>query len=129
MRKLITKFMHINVGIAWTEERIPDDVQKSINSNNNDSTYLYNVDFIKLKDILLSERFTKHGDALIKELKTSTKATFKRDEIKALIPTSNWERYFSDQVGSDSAELASLWEKLYDLRCKVAHNKAFTLNT
>jgi hypothetical protein len=128
MRKLITKFMHINVGIGWTEDRIPDDVQKSINSNNTDTTYLYNVDFIKLKDILLSESYAKDRDALIKELKTSDKATFRREEIRALIPTSNWEKYFSAQVKSDSEELSSLWSRLYELRCRVAHNKSFTLS-
>ena len=128
MRKLITKFMHINVGIAWVDERIPDDVQKSINVNNSDNTYLYNVDFIKLKDILLSESYAKDRDALIKQLKSNNKSTFKKEEIGALIPTSNWEKYFSSQVKFDSDELASIWTKLYDLRCKVAHNKTFTLD-
>jgi hypothetical protein len=127
MRKLITKFMHINVGIAWVDERIPDDVQKSINVNNSDNTYLYNVDFIKLKDILLSESYARDRDALIKRLKSSGKSTFKKEEINSLIPTSNWEKYFSSQVNFDSEELASIWTKLYDLRCKVAHNKTFTI--
>lgn len=127
MRKLITKFMHINVGITWFNERVPDDVQKSVNASNIDTTYLYNVDFIKLKDILLSESYAKDRDALLEELKTSSKASFKRDEIEALIPKSNWDKYFSTQVAFDSEELSSLWTRLYDLRCKVAHNKTFSL--
>lgn len=126
MRKLITKFMHINVGLDWTEGRVPDDVQKSVNSNNTDSTYLYNVDFIKLKDLLLSETFNRDRDELISQLKSSDKTSFKKEEIEPLIPTSNWERYFSDQVSCSSEELSNLWSKLYDLRCKVAHNKTFT---
>jgi len=125
MRKLITKFMHINVGLEWTEERIPDDVQKTVNSSNSDSTYLYNVDFIQLRDILLSETYTKDRDALIKELKTSTRANFKREQIDALIPMSNWEKFFSNQVNCSAEELSSLWARLYEYRNKVAHNKSF----
>ena len=30
MRKLITKFMMINVGVDWTKDRVPEDVRKSI---------------------------------------------------------------------------------------------------
>lgn len=127
MRKLITKFMHINLGIAWLESRIPDDVQKSINTSNRDTTYLYNVDFIKLKDILLSESYSKDRDALINELKDNHKDTFKREEIEALIPMSNWDKYFSHEVSFDASELSKLWTQLYELRCKVAHNKSFGL--
>ncbi len=126
MRRLITKFMHINVGLSWTAERVPDDVQKLIRSNNSDTTYLYNVDFISLKDILLSEKFVKDRDALIKELKQNAKKSFKREELESLIPTSNWERYFSSQVNCSAEELERLWIDLYELRCKVAHNKSFT---
>ena len=126
MRKLITKFMHINVGNAWFDERIPDDVQKTLNVSNKDTTYLHNVDFIRLKDILLSDRYAKDKDALIKKLKSSDQASFKREDIKSLIPTSNWEKYFSDQVNCSAEVLEGLWTKLYDLRCQVAHNKSFT---
>lgn len=128
MRKLITKFMHINLGVAWAENRIPDDVQKSINAANSETTYLYNVDFIKLKDILLSESYSRDRDALLKELKNSKKDAFERKEINALIPMSNWEKYFSTDVDFDAEELSNLWSQLYDLRCKVAHNKTFTLD-
>lgn len=128
MRKLITKFMHINLGVAWAENRIPDDVQKSINAANSETTYLYNVDFIKLKDILLSESYSRDRDALLRELKNSQKEAFKREEINALIPMSNWEKYFSTDVDFDADELSNLWSQLYDLRCKVAHNKTFTLD-
>lgn len=128
MRKLITKFMHINLGAAWAENRIPDDVQKSINAANSETTYLYNVDFIKLKDILLSESYSRDRDTLLKELKNAKKEAFKREEINALIPMSNWEKYFSTDVDFDAEELSNLWSQLYDLRCKVAHNKTFTLD-
>lgn len=128
MRKLITKFMHINVGNAWTDERVPDDVQKTLNVANKDTTYLHNVDFIRLKDILLSDRYAKDKDALLKKLKNSEQASFKREEIKSLVPTSNWEKYFSKQVNCSADELETLWSKLYDLRCQVAHNKSFSFD-
>ncbi|MGV9001797.1 MAG: hypothetical protein ACOH18_02480 [Candidatus Saccharimonadaceae bacterium] len=126
MRKLISKFMHINVGIDWTSYRVPDDVKKDINKNNNDDNFLFNIDFIKLKDVLLSESYINDRDALIKELKTSTKSSFTKEEIVNLLPVSNWDKYFSSHVNCESDKLDKLWTTLYDLRCKVAHNKTFT---
>ena len=44
-------------------------------------------------------------------------------ELKELVPQSNWERYFSPIVDCKSDYLQTRWEKLYELRCMVAHNK------
>ncbi|MFH7015643.1 hypothetical protein [Flavobacterium sp. FlaQc-47] len=128
MRKLITKFMLTNVGINWVKERVPDDVKSSINSLNKDMTYLHNVDFIQLKNFLFSENYTAHRDHLIQKLKKSQNINeFKLEEIKTLIPMSNWEKYFSDSVGIDITKesLSKKWDELYDLRCKIAHNRIF----
>ena len=129
MRQLITKFMHINVGLGWINDRLPDDVQKSVNSNNNDSNYLYNVDFIQLSNFLFSENYPNHKASLIKKIK-STKNTsdLKIEEIRALIPESNWDKYFKQIVDCDAEYFKKRWESLYELRCKVAHNKSFTKN-
>src|SRR5688572_26687548 len=71
MRKLITKFMMINVGIDWTKDRVPEDVKKSINPDNTETTYLHNVDFIQLKSFLFSENYPVHKEKLIQKLKNA----------------------------------------------------------
>jgi hypothetical protein len=127
MRKLITKFMMINTGIDWTKDRVPEDVRKSINPENNDATYLHNVDFIQLKNFLFSENYPVHKENLIQKLK---KAKELKDidlaEIKSLIPISNWDKFFFDKVACPKEQLSKQWDELYDLRCRVAHNKTFT---
>ncbi|ENP8453407.1 hypothetical protein ACEI25_000001 [Photobacterium damselae] len=127
MRVLITKFMLTKVGLGWTKDRVPTDVQQSINTNNTDVNYLNNVDFIQLKNFLFSENYPNHKDSLIKKLKAAKDFTeLELDDIKSLIPESNWERFFQPLVGCDADFLKKRWEQLYELRCKVAHNKDFT---
>lgn len=127
MRKLITKFMLINVGADWTTQKVPDDVKSSINKDNQDSTYLHNVDFIQLKNFLFSEKYTVSKDKLIQKLKTSKDLSeLNLDELKQMIPISNWDRYFSDEIPISQEKLNQQWSELYDLRCNVAHNKTFT---
>ncbi len=95
MRKLITKFMLLNIGVGWTKDRIPTEVQQSVNPNNNDTNYLQNVDFIQLKNFLFSEYYPNHKESLIKELKSAKDITkLNLQDIKSLIPESNWEKYF-----------------------------------
>ncbi|MDO5356219.1 MAG: HEPN domain-containing protein, partial [Conchiformibius sp.] len=36
-------------------------------------------------------------------------------------PKSNWDRYFKDKVDVEGEHLKKLWEKLYDIRCAIAH--------
>ncbi|HDM8167333.1 TPA: hypothetical protein P0E18_005195 [Vibrio harveyi] len=126
MRLLITKFMLTNVGLGWTKERVPTDVQQSINSNNSDANYLNNVDFIQLKNFLFSENYPNHKDSLIKKLKSAKDFTnLELEEIKSLLPESNWDRFFQPLVGCEADFLKKRWDQLYELRCKVAHNKDF----
>ncbi len=126
MRLLITKFMLTNLGLGWTKERVPTDVQQSINSNNADINYLNNVDFIQLKNFLFSENYPNHKDSLIKKLKAAKDfANLELDDIKSLIPESNWDRFFQPLVGCEAEFLKKRWDQLYELRCKVAHNKDF----
>lgn len=126
MRKLITKFMLANVGVDWTKNHVPDDVKSSINKANSDLTYLHNVDFIQLKNFLFSENFPVHKEALIKKLKDAKSLDeLEINELKGLIPTSNWDRFFSETVDVTKEQLTKQWDELYDLRCKVAHNRTF----
>ncbi|WP_421947444.1 hypothetical protein [Phaeodactylibacter xiamenensis] len=47
------------------------------------------------------------------------------EEIKQLIPMSNWDKYFEEKVNTSREKLSKLWTELYNLRCKIAHNKTF----
>ena len=99
MRKLITKFMLVNVGADWISDKVPDDVKNSINQDNKESTYLHNVDFIQLKNFLFSEKYTVSRDKLVNKLKTTSNLNeLNLEELKKMIPTSNWDRYFSNEI-------------------------------
>lgn len=129
MRKLITKFMLVNVGADWISDKVPDDVKNSINQDNKESTYLHNVDFIQLKNFLFSEKYTVSRDKLVNKLKTTSNLNeLNLEELKKMIPTSNWDRYFSNEISISQDKLSNQWSELYDLRCKVAHNKIFSKN-
>jgi hypothetical protein len=126
MRKLITKFMLTNVGIDWIKERVPDDVKSSINNGNKDLTYLHNVDFIQLKNFLFSENYPSHKETLLQKLKKAKDIKeVNLEDIKALIPNSNWDKYFSENVNITKEQLSKQWDELYELRCRIAHNRAF----
>tara|TARA_R110002096_G_scaffold159815_1_gene325767 strand:+ start:1207 stop:2403 length:1197 start_codon:yes stop_codon:yes gene_type:complete len=127
MRQVITKFMLTNIGLGWTKDRLPTDVQKSVNTDNKDTNYLYNVDFIQLKNFLFSENYPSHKESLIKKFKAAKDLSdLNIDEIRALIPESNWDKYFEPIVDCDAEYLKKRWGLLYELRCKVAHNKDFS---
>ncbi|PKF60440.1 hypothetical protein CW745_15355 [Psychromonas sp. psych-6C06] len=127
MRKLITKFMLTTVGLGWTKETIPEELKKSsratkIDTNNN---YLYETDFIQLSNFLFDEYRTLDISALIKKISELTEDSVQVSEISDFIPKSNWERYFQESVDCEGDYLKNRWEKLYKLRCKIAHNNAF----
>lgn len=129
MRKLISKFMLINVGMDWSKETIhPDLVSKIERFEENDVHLndLYKLDFIHLSDVL----FKKKRDINLEDLdRVLSKTKFDDvDKIKILkyLPKSNWEKYFYDLLGEKSQELEGKWEILYKLRNKVAHNRFLT---
>ncbi|OXL16969.1 hypothetical protein CAN34_13700 [Psychrobacter sp. DAB_AL32B] len=74
MRKLLTKFMLINVGVNWYKTDVPDDVANSIRTKDNnlkkDFTYFHNTDFIQLKNFLFSEEYISNKNKLINTLKS-----------------------------------------------------------
>lgn len=135
MRKLIQKFMIINVGMDWTTFAMPTDVKKKIsnkenrNAENNTTQLLedtlHNADFIVLSDFLFEKYRNKEIgqlDNLVSSKSPDSSITF--EEIKRdFFPMSNWDRFFSGLINYESEVLKSQWSKLYDLRNKVAHNK------
>ena len=127
MRMLITKFMLTNVGLGWTKDRVPTDVERSVNIANKDLNYLNNVDFVQLNNFLFSENFPTHKETLIRQLKTVKEPSADDiEKLKALLPESNWDRFFEPLVGCEADMLKNRWDRLYELRCLVAHNKNFT---
>jgi len=128
MRKLISKFMLNKLGIGWHSSSVPKDVEKSIKKENYKLTHgvLYEVDFIELLNFLIKPYSFKDSnklpDVITEILKKGLDAQSKQ-EIQDYIPINNWDRYFSPLIDCESEELAKKWKKLYDIRCKVAHNK------
>lgn len=126
MRKLITKFMLTTIGLAWTKDAVPKEVSESIKTKNSNTSqnYLYEADFIQLSNFLFKEYSTANSRKLVEKLGMITDINeLELTELKELVPQSNWERYFSPIVDCKSEYLQTRWEKLYELRCMVAHNK------
>ncbi len=124
MRKLLTKFMYINLGINWTSERMPEEVIESIKSTSRDPNFLHNVDFIQLSNFLFSEKYPNHKESLIQKLsKADNIDELNLSEIKSLLPESNWSRYFEELVDCEDEFLSKRWERLYKLRNAIAHSR------
>jgi uncharacterized protein YutE (UPF0331/DUF86 family) len=125
MRKLITKFMLTKIGLGWTKEAVPREVSESIKTKKNISgnNYLFETDFIQLSDFLFKPYSTANSTKLMEKVRSAVSAEdININELKELVPTSNWERYFQPIVNCKSEYLQTRWTKLYDLRCLVAHN-------
>lgn len=126
LRKLITKFMLINVGLGWTREAIPVEVQESVRTKDKklDHDYLYEVDFIQLSNFLFKEYATTNAGALIDKVRQAQKIEdLDLEELKKAIPKSNWDRFFSKVVNCENEYLQSRWKALYERRNQIAHNR------
>ncbi|SFP52500.1 hypothetical protein SAMN05216229_103115 [Geopseudomonas sagittaria] len=126
MRKLIAKFMLINVGMNWSKDAINPELFKKIESYEDEDIHLndlYKLDFIHLKQVL----FDKKRDISLEELdRILSKTNFSdedKDKITKYAPRSNWEKYFSALLDEKDKGLEKKWEILYKLRNKVAHNR------
>lgn len=127
MRKLITKFMLTSLGVQWAEETSPDDVRQSIKPDTTKGIdYLYGIDFIQLSNFLFTKYLRFPVSQLLEKIDQSRDISeIDLNELKQFVPQSNWERYFSPIVDCDSSYLNKRWKQLYELRCKVAHNRTF----
>ncbi len=125
MRKLITKFMLTNVGMAWAKENIPAEGKDSVKGSKAETPdFLYKTDFIQLEKFLFKKYSTKPVEKLFENIKKAkNEGELKLGELTLFVPKSNWEKYFSDLVDCEGEYLSKRWEKLYDLRNKVAHNR------
>lgn len=131
LRKLIAKFMLANIGVRWTKDAIPNEVEESIKTKKSDRSdnYLHDLDFIQLSNLLFKEYSTGDIRKITERIsEASSISDLDIGELKELVPQSNWQRYFSPIVECDSGYLKKRWDRLYELRCKVAHNRFITLD-
>ncbi|HID9654547.1 TPA: hypothetical protein ACXJN2_001590 [Serratia marcescens] len=138
LRKLITKFMLVNLGVTWPKSSVPDALKEpkkpvekpSSKDSGNNHNILYDADFIKLSDFLFEEYKDYDVSELIKTLKEinidATENKKDLEKILKFIPKSNWDRYFSKHINCTDDFLRKKWKRLYDLRCQIAHNNTFT---
>lgn len=126
MRRLITRFMLITVGMNWSKDAINPELFKKIESFEDEELYLndlHKLDFIHLSQVL----FEKKRDISLEEMDRLLAKTKFNDEDKEKIlkyvPRSNWEKYFSSLIEEKDHSLEKKWELLYKPRNKVAHNR------
>lgn len=130
IRKLISKFMLETLGMKWYEAT-PQDVKNTVKGEykwNNDC--LYHLDFIQLSYFLTIPYADKSG-SIVDELKKYIDKDIteeEKKELRLLIPQNNWDRYFNALVDCDSEKFKSNWEKLYEYRCDIAHNRIIPQN-
>ena len=130
MRKLITKFMFTRLGVHWEKGTVPDEVKQSVRlERKKDSNLLFEIDFIQLSNFL----FTTYNNVPVSQLlskidEIEVVSELHLGDLKEFVPRSNWERHFSKIVDCSSEYLHKKWEQLYELRCKIAHNKDFRKN-
>ena len=129
-RKLLTKFMLINIGTKWEKENIPSAINQSRNNNkktNANNGLLYRLDFIELSVFLFNEYSLKSNISELTNL-VDENNNVPYESVKQFIPKSNWDRYFKSIVSVDGAHLKKQWDRLYELRCKIAHNNFFNVS-
>lgn len=130
MRKLITKFMLTNVGLSWTKEAIPEVLRKPSKTNkiDNNNNYLYETDFRDLTTVLFDVDYLKNTKKLVDVIKSLdiNGESIPVNELKELLPKSNWEKHFQEHVNCEGPYLKKRWDELYKFRCKIAHNTTFS---
>jgi hypothetical protein len=131
MRKLISKFMAISIGYDWSDASTPKEVLDSVrvSGKQEKANLLHEVDFIQLSNFL----FKQYAKADSKRFFDTLKERDDTDhvavcDLKQYAPFTNWEKYFSQRVQCDSEYLQAKWERLYLLRCKIAHCKGLSLD-
>jgi len=129
MRKFITYFMITNVGKNWLEVTSPEKIKTAL-GNSKRKQYidvLQQLDFIHLGDFLFKSYQEDDISLLFDKIKKiDDNKSINIEEIRGFIPKSNWDKYFKSRLNCEDSYLKSRWEKIYDLRNKIAHNSHFT---
>lgn len=126
MRKLITKFMIVPVGMEFFNN-IPNDINVRDNEDSNNG-FLHNIDFIDLSKYIFTARPLKSTENLMKII-NNLKDNNLPENINLMDYQYNsyWNRYFKDIIkdcsNTDGDTIKKQWEDLYKLRCKIAHSR------
>jgi len=136
-RKLITKYMLVNVGTDWESKYIPSEVEKKSNNEHaktREGGLLYKLDFIQITNFLFGERPLNSN---LKQILKSSKKLKDNEgkehsvvevcDLENYVPKSNWDRFFKSSLDIDAEQLKKNWSELYDLRNKIAHNTFFDI--
>jgi uncharacterized protein YutE (UPF0331/DUF86 family) len=128
MRKLITKFMLTNIGFGWSKDKTPKEVKDSLKSTKTKNTnFLYEVDFIQLSKFLFNNYASVDSNKIIEKIKGASSVNdLDLSELREFVPQSNWDRYFATIVDCSNDFLEKRWQRLYDIRNKIAHNRFIT---
>src|SRR6266542_3813528 len=130
MRQLIYKFMLTKLGSGWFKNAIPEEFKAQISKKERETANayieasLYNADFIHVINFLFG-KYTVDTNKTFEKIKAAKKISeLTLQELKQVVPENNWTRYFHPIIGLD--KFKEKWERLYELRCKVAHNTLLT---
>lgn len=128
MRKLISQFMLINVGMSWSKEAMDNELFGKIKEKSEDQHIhlddLSKLDFIQLSEVLFQKYRTLGINGMDKILNNANQISdLDFTEIKKFQPQSNWERFFAKIVTYDEEKLKKQWKTLYELRNEIAHNR------
>ncbi|AFY39921.1 hypothetical protein Lepto7376_3747 [[Leptolyngbya] sp. PCC 7376] len=129
MRKLITKFMITRVGMGWTTVNVPREVTSAIRTNKNKRHHdlLWDTDFIQLANFLFKPYAQSDNSDLQVLLSSCTGESLPTSALAPFVSLSNWQRYFDELVACEGDYLEKRWIRLYELRCKIAHNNVITV--
>lgn len=129
MRKFITYFMITNVGKDWVEESSPEQIKNALDKSKRKQyiDVLQQLDFVHLGDFLFKSYQEDDISCLFDKIQNmSVDEKININDLKGYLPQSNWDKYFKDTVDCNDLYLKTRWQKIYDLRNKIAHTSYFT---
>ena len=124
MRRLIYQIMNISKGYEWRDNTIPDEVKNSVKTalKERNEDFFHNVDFIQLSNFLFKPYSEKNDlTAFLQQKDKNQDKSIILVDLEPYRSKSNWDRYFKDKVDVEGEYLKKHWEKLYDIRCAIAH--------
>lgn len=129
MRKFIIKFMCVFYGRNWLDKKLVEEIKKKgdkLSRYQNLNHRVYDADFIELTDILLFKEYSDVSIDKLSKLIRENKDSIKTSELIQFTKRSNWNRFFNKFVEIEEEKLKKNWNKMYEFRNKVAHNRGLS---